>query len=108
MVRLVVPADELGEGPGFSYLWEGKPFTGVAVDLREDGSVESLAEIADGKHHGYEVDFDTKGRPRYVAQYYYHRVHGLLGEWDEQRRLLSAERFEEDFLTQELEIDPET
>ena len=108
MARLVVSADELGEGPGFSYLWEGKPFTGVAVDLREDGSVESLAEIADGKHHGYEVDFDTKGRPRYVAQYHYHRVHGLLGEWDELGRLLSAERFEEDFLTQELEIDPET
>lgn len=108
MKRLVVRTDKLDEGPGFSYVWQGVPFTGLAVDLRGDGSVESVTEVVEGREHGYGIDFDAKSRPRYIVQSYGNRKHGLLAEWDQQGRLICAERREENFLTQELQIDPKT
>lgn len=87
------------------YTLDGRPFTGLVVELTKDGWVYGINEVENGLDHGYEVSYAKNGEPTYVRQTSRHRDHGLRAEWDAQGRLISASRFDIGYLNGVLDID---
>jgi hypothetical protein len=84
-----VDFDELEIGDDQLMLWQGQPFTGVAVEFFPDGKLCSEVPHVNGLEHGLLRAWHRSGQLRREANLWYGGLHGYAREWDEQGRLIS-------------------
>ncbi|PTL76556.1 toxin-antitoxin system YwqK family antitoxin [Vitiosangium sp. GDMCC 1.1324] len=80
--------DELDIGDEQLMVWEGKPFTGIAVEFFPDGKLQSEVPHLDGVEHGLKRAWYPSGQLGKEANLWYGSLHGYLRKWDEQGRLI--------------------
>ncbi len=69
--------------------WNGKPFTGVAVEFYPDGTLCSEVPHLNGLEHGLKRAWHPSGQLRKESNLWNGGLHGYRREWDEQGRLVS-------------------
>ncbi len=81
-------------GSNGNWLYEGKPFTGVAYSLYRDGSVRSEETFRYGLKWGPTWEKFLTGALYYEATFYRDVVHGFEREWREDGRLAEEGEYE--------------
>jgi len=82
-----------GDGYGDTF-YEGKPFTGIAVEFGPAGERLDEVPYRIGKPHGPSRSWDAEGRCRMEEYYSCGILHGATREWDEQGQLVREEIWE--------------
>ncbi|GAB5445127.1 MAG: hypothetical protein Fues2KO_54760 [Fuerstiella sp.] len=88
-----------------SYWHDGKPFSGVAVYRREDGTLESEVMFEDGTQSGPFSDFHSDGRIACAGVIQNGVNHGDFKYWDRNGRLTKTESYEFGICTSRQEYD---
>ncbi|MBN1210902.1 MAG: hypothetical protein JXB05_39000 [Myxococcaceae bacterium] len=86
---LRVHFDELDIGDEQLMVWNGQPFTGVAVEFFPDGRLQSEVYHLNGLEHGPSRAWYPSGQLREEKNLWYGGLHGYKRIWDEQGRLIS-------------------
>lgn len=89
MLRVNSDDLEIDYGDGDVYLWQGKPFTGLAYEMHPDGSLWSEVEYVAGREHGLARDWFPSGQLQGETSYYRGKYFGPDREWDAQGQLRS-------------------
>lgn len=84
---LRVDFDEMDTQDGLTYIWKGQPFTGIAYELRPDGTLRDEIEFVDGQMHGPSRDWYESGQIESETAYYCGTPYGPDRNWDECGRL---------------------
>ena len=72
-------------------VWNGRPFTGIAVEFFPDGTLCSEVPHLEGVRHGLIRAWYPSGQLRKEANLWQGGLHGYKREWDEQGHLVSDE-----------------
>ena len=86
--------DDLEYLPEGIFLFDSRPFTGVAIDRNESGMVISEVPFVDGFEHGLSRAWHPNGRLALERPYIHGESHGLAHEWFEDGSLKSETAFE--------------
>jgi antitoxin component YwqK of YwqJK toxin-antitoxin module len=86
--------DDLDYMPEGIFLFNAKPFTGVAIDHNEHGVKISEAPFVDGKEHGVFKAWHANGRLSWERPYVHGESHGVGREWYEDGSLKSETTYE--------------
>jgi len=84
-----VDFDDLDLGDEQLMVWNGKPFTGIAVEFFPDGTLQSEVPHVDGVRHGLVRTWYPSGRLMEEKNLWQGGLHGYKRSWDEQGRLIS-------------------
>jgi antitoxin component YwqK of YwqJK toxin-antitoxin module len=82
----------LNQQQGLVY-YEGKPFTGVAVESAASGGVVAKIQYQEGKKHGVEQKWFADGSPSYYSEYHEGKKHGTTKTWWKNGHPRSVGRF---------------
>lgn len=89
-----VKYDDLEYLPEGVFLFDSRPFTGVAIDRNNSGAIISEVPFVDGRQHGLARTWHANGRPSLERPYVHGESHGLAHEWFEDGSLKSETVFE--------------
>lgn len=92
---------EIDFGDGETYYWRGRPFTGMAYELRPDGSLWDEVEYKDGLRHNVARSWYPGGQIESETTYYEGSIYGADREWDEAGRLRKESIHEYNYLMRE-------
>ena len=81
-------------GPNGNWLYQGRPFTGVAYTLTPDGNVASEQEFRDGLRWGPSWERYRSGQMYHQAAFVRDVWHGRVREWYEDGRLAEDGEYE--------------
>lgn len=76
------------------FLFDSRPFTGVAIDRNDRGAVISEVPFVHGLQHGLARAWHGNGRPSLERPYTHGESHGPAHEWFEDGSLKSETIFE--------------
>jgi antitoxin component YwqK of YwqJK toxin-antitoxin module len=74
-------------GPDGSYLYQGKPFTGIRYGLYPNGGLECEEEYRHGLQWGLSRGWYRSGAIRHKATLYQGGLHGACREWHQNGQL---------------------
>lgn len=86
-----------------TFTYNGEPFTGVAFEQFDDGSIKSEFEYRDGREHGVAREFYTDGSVKSETHYRNGGPHGVDREWYENGKLKKQAICEYGILTESSE-----
>jgi antitoxin component YwqK of YwqJK toxin-antitoxin module len=89
-----VNADEIELTNDYVYLWDGRPFTGIAFELDDHENIVSEIEFRNGLQMGTTRAYYPKGRLKREAQYENATLHGFARDWNEEGLVTSEEEYE--------------
>ena len=72
---------------------ERVPYTGIAVEEYEDGTVRAEAHFLKGKKDGMERFWYRNGKIKEEGQWFNNKANGLMRMWDKDGKLTKAVRF---------------
>jgi hypothetical protein len=84
---LRVHVNELDFGDKQLMIWNGKPFTGVAVEFFPDGKLQSEEYYVDGIEHGPSRVWFPSGQLLEEMNHWRGSLHGYYRMWDERGTL---------------------
>ena len=92
--RRAVSFETEGVGPNGNWLYQGRPFTGVAYTLAPDGTVDSEQEFRDGLRWGGSWEKYRSGQMYSEATFHRDALHGRAREWHEDGLLAEDGEYE--------------
>jgi hypothetical protein len=72
---------------------ERTPFTGIALEVFENGNPQAEAHFLEGQKDGMERFWYLNGKLKEEGQWFDNRANGLMRSWDEEGKLLKAVRY---------------
>ncbi|HYF36956.1 MAG TPA: hypothetical protein VD994_16785 [Prosthecobacter sp.] len=78
------------------YLWEGKPFTGVAKDQHPDGKPKGEYPFKEGKLHGVVREWWDNGQLSTETNFDDGQRHGLNRYWSKAGNLMKEQLYDRD------------
>jgi antitoxin component YwqK of YwqJK toxin-antitoxin module len=69
------------EGGSIIYIWEGRPFTGIAYELNRDGNLVNETSYVEGIEDGLKKDWYPNGQPKSSTEMKWNRPHGNFTHW---------------------------
>lgn len=66
---------------GVTYLWEGKPFTGIAFEEDTEGDLISETSYVNGIQDGFEKRWFSEDRQESYCEIKFNRPHGAFVYW---------------------------
>ena len=89
-----IPNNRLEYTEEDTYLFDGQPFTGISVFLRQDGTLEAEQEFREGHKHGQAKEWYPSGSIACEECWGWGLLHGLRRKWREDGTLASESMFE--------------
>ncbi len=82
------------------FLYEDKPFSGVAVSKYKNGQMSKRYEFKDGKYHGTTREWYENGERSAMTQFENGKRHGPNVYWDETGKEIKRQKYEHDVVVE--------
>jgi hypothetical protein len=92
--RNEVSFETVNVGPNGNWLYQGRPFTGVAYTLGPDGTVASEQEFREGLRWGFAWERYRSGQIYSETMFYRDVLHGRAKEWHKHGQLAEEGEYE--------------